>query len=167
MVTLIKRMLRHWLTPLWRTHQVFPPRVMRAITEAIRQSETRHRGEIRFVVEASLDFMAVVRNQSARERAIEVFSRLGIWDTEYNNGVLIYLLLADHDVEIIADRGINSHLGQEEWQAICRGMENAFREKRFEEGVIAGIQAVNEHLIRHYPGRNIRTNELPDQPVIL
>ena len=167
MVTRIKRMLRHWLTPAWRTQLVFPARVMRTITEAIRQSETEHRGEIRFVVEASLDFMALMRNQTARERALEVFSHLGIWDTEHNNGVLVYLLLADHDVEIIADRGINSHVNRDEWQDICHDMENAFREKRFEEGVIAGINAIRGCLIRHYPGRDIKTNELADQPVVL
>ena len=104
---------------------------------------------------------------SARERAIEVFSQLRIWDTEHNNGVLIYLLLADRDVEIVADRGIHSKVGLEEWEKICRTMETAFKQANYEGGVVSGIQAVTQHLIKHYPAVRDGQNELLDKPVVL
>jgi uncharacterized membrane protein len=164
---MITRLLRHTLTPPWRVRQLFPSRLMRTITTAIHQCETRHRGEIRFAVEASLDVPALLRKQTARERAIAVFAQLGVWDTEHNNGVLIYVLLADHDVEIIADRGINRHVGREAWETICREMELDLRQQRFQEAMLHGISAVSAHLARHYPGQGEKINELPDQPVIL
>ncbi len=144
-----------------------PARAMRAIERTIRESEASHGGQIRFAVEPALDFAALVRGQSARQRAIEVFSQLRAWDTEHNNGVLIYLLLADRDVEIIADRGIHSRLGNAGWETICREMEQAFRQGRFEEGVIAGIKAVGGHLEKHFPNRPAGPSELPDRPVII
>lgn len=167
MVANLQRLLRHLLSPPWRVRQVFPSRAMRAIEAAIHESESRHEGEIRFAVEAALDPAALLRNQSARQRAIEAFSHLRIWDTERNNGVLIYLLLADHDVEIVADRGIHAHAGAAEWERICRTMEQAFREGHFEQGVIAGIQAISEHLAKHYPRQGHKPNELPNAPVVL
>lgn len=140
---------------------------MRAIEEAIRGSEATHDGQIGFAVEAALDVLPLLRNQSARGRAIDVFSLLRVWDTEHNNGVLIYLLLADRDVEIVADRGIFSRVARDEWEGICRDMEHMFREGRFEEGTLSGIRAVSAHLARHFPGQGRRTNELPDAPVVL
>jgi len=140
---------------------------MRAIERTIRESEASYGGQIRFAVEPALDFADLVRGQSARQRAIEVFSQLRAWDTEHNNGVLIYLLLADRDVEIIADRGIHSRLGNAGWETICREMEQAFRQGRFEEGVIAGIKAVGGHLEKHFPNRPAGPSELPDRPVII
>ncbi|HWS16137.1 MAG TPA: TPM domain-containing protein, partial [Candidatus Methylomirabilis sp.] len=107
------------------------------------------------------------RGHSARERAIDVFSLLRIWDTERNNGVLIYLLLADRDVEIVADRGIHAKVGTEGWETICRPMETAFRQGDFEGGVIRGIQAVTRHLVEHFPAAGDDRNELPDNPVVL
>ncbi len=140
---------------------------MRAIEESIRASEATHHGQIRFAVEAALDLLPLLRNQSARGRAIDVFSLLRVWDTEHNNGVLIYLLLADRDVEIVADRGVSRLVAPAAWERICREMERAFRDRRFEEGVLAGIEAVGAHLVRHYPGASKRPNELPDAPVVL
>jgi len=167
MVANVQRLFRHLLSPPWRVKQVFPSRAMRAIEAAIHECELRHEGEIRFAVEAALDPAALLRNVSARQRAIEAFSHLRIWDTERNNGVLIYLLLADHDVEIVADRGIHAHAGAHEWERICRAMEQAFKEGHFEQGVIAGIQAVSEHLAKHYPRKSQKPNELPNAPVVL
>jgi uncharacterized membrane protein len=140
---------------------------MRAIEEAIRAGESAHRGQIRFAVEAALDIAPLLRDQSARDRAIDVFSLLRVWDTEHDNGVLIYLLLADRDVEIVADRGIASRVPSEEWDRICGEMERAFRDGRFEQGALEGIRAVSLHLVRHYPGQGQRLNELPDSPVVL
>ena len=97
-----------------------------------------------------------------RERALDIFSQLRVWDTEHNNGVLIYLLLADRDVEIIADRGIDAHVGAAGWETICRAMEKDFRAGLFEHGVIKGIEDVSRLLARHFPPAPPgRRNELP------
>ena len=161
----LTRLFKHLVTGHLAVLRVLPPRAMRAIEQTVRQSEATHGGQIRFAVEPALEIAALLRGQSARQRAIEVFSQLKVWDTEHNNGVLIYLLLADSDVEIVADRGIHARLGNEGWESICREMEQAFRQGRFEEGVIAGIKAVGGHMQRHYPSR--QSNELPDKPVVL
>ncbi len=167
MVASLARMIRHLASPPWRVRVTFPARTMRVIEEAIGASEATHHGQIRFAVEAALDFLPLLRNQTARGRAIDVFSLLRVWDTEHDNGVLIYLLLADRDVEIVADRGVSRRVAPGEWERICREMEREFRDGRFEEGVLAGIRAVSAHLVRHYPGAGKRRNELPDEPVVL
>ena len=151
----------------WRVRRAFPHDTLAAIGNAIRASETAHVGEIRFAVEGALHSMALLRGQSARERAIEVFSHLHIWDTEHNNGILIYLLLADRAVEIVADRGVHSKVGGHEWETICRKMEAAFRQGKYREGVVSGIEAVAQHLAKHFPGRGPKRNGLPDEPVVL
>ena len=161
------RIIRHLLTPAWSVRRILPAESMAAIERAIAAAESSHRGEMRFVVEHALDAHSLWRGVTARERAIDVFSQLRIWDTEENNGVLIYLLLADRDVEIVADRGIHGHVGAGGWEAICRRMEAAFREGRFEGGVVEGIAAVSEHLQQRYPSEGGGRNELPDRPVVL
>lgn len=155
-------------------HQVnkaFPRSALLAIEQAIKASEIAHDGEIRFVVEGALDGSALFKGQPARERAIDVFSQLRVWDTERNNGVLIYLLLADRDVEIVADRGIHAKVGAQEWERICRTMEAAFKQAKYEEGVLNGIHAVTQHLVEHFPfvipKGGADPNELPDSPVVL
>lgn len=163
----IKRIGRHLVHHRWRVKQVFPARVLANIEQAIRQSETTHAGQIRFVVEGALDGSPLFRDQPARERALDVFSHLRIWDTEQNNGVLIYLLLADHDVEIVADRGIDAKVGRAGWERICHEMEAEFRRGRFEAGVIDGIKAVSRELATHFPPHGPPRNELPDKPVVL
>ena len=167
MVINFKRVFRHLLSPPWRVRQAFSVHTMRVIKAAIRETEANHRGQVRFAVEQSLELIPLLRNQTARERAIEIFSHLRIWDTEQNNGVLIYLLLADHEVEIVSDRGIHNLVGKQSWETICHQMESAFKQQRFEEGVVAGIRMVSEHLARHYPGQGPQHNELPDMPVVL
>lgn len=164
---MLARILRHLVIPAWRVRRAFPRRVLADIETEIARCETQHAGQIRFAVEAALDFLPLVRGESARERAVEVFSQLRVWDTEQNNGVLIYLLLADHDVEILADRGINARVSPHEWEQVCQAMERAFRDGRFEQGVCEGIRAVGALLARHYPSRGPGANELPDAPVIL
>jgi uncharacterized membrane protein len=126
-----------------------------------------HAGEIRFTVESALPLIPLLRGQTARARALEVFSHLRVWDTEHNNGVLIYLLLADHDVEIVADRGVHARVGGEGWEKICREMEALFRAGDFEAGVLGGIRAVSVHLVKHYPVQGKNRNELDDKPVVL
>lgn len=124
-------------------------------------------GQVRFVVEASLALPSVLRRESPRDRALEVFGRLRIWDTEHNSGVLVYLLLADKAVEIVADRGIHRRVGDELWQTICRRMEAAYRARRFEDGAVAGVEAISALLTQHFPRSAPGTNELPDRPLVL
>ena len=163
----LKRIMRHLLATRWMIHRVFPGDTLIAIDKAVKASEGAHRGEIRFVVEAALHVEPLLRGQSARERAIDVFSLLRMWDTERNNGVLIYLLLADRDVEIVADRGIDAKVGAQEWERICCKMEAAFRQADFEGGVVGGIQEVTRHLAGHFPPTGDDRNELADRPVVL
>ena len=162
-----KRALRHLFTDHWSVRRAFPPPAMRAIEAAIAGQETRHRGELRFAVEASLPLPELLAGVSARERAIEQFGRLRVWDTEHNSGVLIYLLLADRRVEIVADRGIHSRVGDGPWESICRAMQREFARGGFEEGVVAGIQSIGELLAAHFPAVGDNPNELPDKPVVL
>ena len=163
----LKRIMRHLFIGRAAVRRVFPSRTMHEIENAIRSTEARHSGQIRFAVEASLELAPLLAGQIAQQRSVEVFSRLRVWDTEHNNGVLIYLLLADRDVEIVADRGIHVRLGQTVWETICRDMEKSFRAGEFEAGVVAGIHAVGEHLSRHFPAHSGNVNELPDSPVVL
>src|SRR5690349_13909337 len=134
----IKRIGKHLLANRSRVRKAFPARSLVAIERAIKASEATHMGQIRFVVEGALDGAPLLRNQSARARALDVFSHLRIWDTAHNNGVLIYLLLADRDVEILADRGIDALVGPKGWEKICRAMESEFGNGHFEAGVIKG-----------------------------
>ena len=163
----IKRIVKHLLLTHWQVNRAFPGRTLVAIEQAIKASETAHVGEIRFVVEGALHSTPLFNGQSANERAIDVFSQLRIWDTEHNNGVLIYLLLADRDVEIVADRGIHAEVGSEEWESICRTMETAFKQGNYESGVVSGVQAVTRHLMKHFPASGVDLNELPDKPAVL
>jgi uncharacterized membrane protein len=163
----IKRIGRHLLEHRWRVRRVFPPRVLAAIERAIKLGETTHSGQLRFVVEGALDGAPLFRNQSARVRALDIFSQLRIWDTLHNNGVLIYLLLADRNVEIVADRGIDARVSREGWEKICRAMESDFRTGNFERGVIKGIEAVSRQLAAHFPKHGPGRNELPDAPVVM
>jgi uncharacterized membrane protein len=163
----IRRIGRHLLHHRWRERRIFTPKVLDRIEQAIRAGETTHAGQVRFVVEGALDGAPLFRNQPPRERALDIFSRLRIWDTAHNNGVLIYLLLADRDVEIIADRGIDAHVGAAGWETICRAMEKEFRAGLFEHGVIKGIAQVSRLLAQHFPPETGHRNELPDAPVVI
>ena len=140
---------------------------MRAIRNAIDEQEGRHGGELRFAVEASLPLRSLWQGQNARSRAVELFGQLRIWDTEHNNGVLIYLMLADKSVEIIADRGVNGKVGNANWESICRDMQSAFSGGRFVDGAISGIVAISDLLAMHYPPTDGRTDELPNEPVVM
>jgi uncharacterized membrane protein len=137
------------------------------IEAAVKASEAEHSGEVRFAVETALDPVALIRGQSPRTRAIELFSSLRVWDTEHNCGLLIYVLLADRAVEIVADRGIHAKVGEAEWMRICQQIEEAFRQKDFRGGAVAGIQSVTQHLKTHFPANIRDQNELSDRPVVL
>ena len=163
----IRRIGKHLLEHQWRARRIFPPDVLTVIEQAIKAGEATHSGQVRFVVEGALDGAPLFRDQPARERALDVFSRLRIWDTAQNNGVLIYLLLADRDVEIIADRGIDAKVGAAGWEKICSDMETDFRAGDFARGVIKGIDAVSRQLATHFPQQGGGSNELPDAPVVM
>ncbi len=163
----IARVCRHLLANRSRVKRAFSQASLDAIEQAIKASEATHAGQIRFVVEGALDGRPLFRDQPARERALDLFAHLRVWDTAHNSGVLIYVLLADRNVEIVADRGIDAAVGHAAWQRICDAMENEFGAGRFEQGVIAGIAAVTRHLVTHFPRRGDGRNELPDSPVVL
>ena len=163
----IRRIGKHLLEYRWRVRAIFPPKVLAAIEQAIKAGEATHAGQVRFVVEGALDGAPLFRDQPARERALDIFSQLRIWDTAHNNGVLIYLLLADRNVEIIADRGVDAKVGAADWEKICAGMEADFKAGRFESGVINGIAAVSRQLAAHFPAHGAGRNELPDAPVVI
>ena len=163
----IKRIGKHLIEHRWRVRRIFPPKVLAAIERTIKATEATHSGQVRFVVEGALDGAPLFRGQSARERALDVFSHLRIWDTAHNNGVLIYLLLADRDVEIVADRGVDAKVGTANWEKICKAMETDFRAGDFEGGVIRGIEAVSKQLAAHFPRQGGGKNELPDAPVVI
>ncbi len=162
-----KRAIRHLLTDHWSVRRAFPPAAMRAIRDQIGEQEKRHGGELRFAVEASLPFLHLWHRQDARSRAVELFGQLRVWDTERNNGVLVYLLLADRRVEIIADRGIHDKVGAAAWEAICGEMQRAFAAGRFEQGVSLGVAAIGDLLATHFPRVEGDINELTNEPVIL
>ena len=163
----LARLFSHVLTTRWSTRTHFPRNVRDAIEKAIGECEHRHGGEIRFVIETAFDLPELWHDLAPRTRALQIFGQFGVWDTAHNNGVLIYVLIADHDVEIVADRGIAQHISAAEWAGVCREMEAHYRAGRFREGSIAGVEAVGALLGRHFPGRRHSDNELPNQPVLL
>ena len=161
------RFWRHVVMTPSAARRAFPDAVMDVIARAIAESERSHRGELCFVVEAELTTAQLWRGLSARDRAREVFAQHGVWNTEHNNGVLIYVLLADHAVEIVADRGIDGRVEQGAWQSVCESMNVHFRARRFEAGALAGVHAVSEMLARHFPDSGVGRNEIPDRPILL
>jgi uncharacterized membrane protein len=167
----LRRLLRHAAALHWRTRMLFPRATLDAIQEAIARAERAHAGEIRFAVETALPPHRIISEIEPRARALEVFSDLRVWDTQHNNGVLIYVLIADRRVEIVADRGLSARVAAAGWEAVCRMMEEHFRAGRFKTGSIAGIDAVGGLLARHFPAaianQAAARNELPDQPTLL
>lgn len=148
------RILRHLLVSNRYLHRAFPADSLARIEQAVAHSEFGHLGQIRFAVEVALPVMALLRGQSAHDRALELFAQLHVWDTEHNNGILIYLLLADRALEIVADRGIHGRVDQQEWERVASAMAQAFQRQDFETGVIEAVQSLHLHLKRHFPGSN-------------
>jgi uncharacterized membrane protein len=165
------RLLRHVTATHWRTRMLFPKATLDAIEKAIARAELTHAGEIRFAVETALTPAHIWNDVAPRVCALDVFSHLRVWDTEGNNGVLIYVQVADRNVEIVADRGFQGRVSPAEWEAVCRLMEEYFRAGRFEIGSIAGVDAIATLLARHFPQTTATSgqshNELPDRPTLL
>src|SRR5687767_3598969 len=162
------RWFRHLLANRWTLRRRFPAAVLDAIESAVAASEARHRGEIRFAIEAALDVASLWRNLDPRERALETFSELRVWDTREKNGVLIYILLADHDVEIVADRGFEGRVRAEEWQAICATVERAFRDGLWLDGARLAVEGVSALALREFPRTDVLdVDEQPNKPSLL
>lgn len=162
----LRRLLQHRWTEV-ASRRALSPQVLHRVGAQVSASEQRHTGQIRVVAEASLPWSYLRRQASPRERAIMLFSKYRVWDTEHNNGVLIYLLMPEHAIEIVADRGLAQHVPPQEWQGLVRQMSAHFQQLRYEEGLIQAIDAVSLHLARHFPrsGGADQVNELPDTPV--
>jgi uncharacterized membrane protein len=163
----IGRMLRHLCATRAGTRRLFTDAVDAAIESAIRDAETRTSGEIRFVIETALDIPELWTSVLPRDRALQVFSHLRVWDTELRNGVLIYVLAADRDAEIVADRGAAARISPIEWESVSKIIEEHFRAGRFKEGSIAGVAEVGRLLEREFPARSADRDELPNQPTLL
>lgn len=159
--------LKHLVMPHQHVRRPFSSKTLHAIEDAITRCEATHAGQLRFAIEGSLSWAALLQGKTPRERALEVFSHLRVWDTEHNNGVLIYVLLADRCVEIVADRGIASRVPANEWEAVCHDMEAAFRSGEFKRGALAGIEAIGGLLSKHFPTQQGAAVELPARPVVV
>ena len=169
----LTRLARHWRhrwTDDKAAQRHLPPDALDRLARRVAASEQRHTGQIRICVEAGLPSSYLNRDAPARERAVMLFGKLRVWDTEHNSGVLIYLLLAEHAIEIVADRGIDRHVPDAEWRAMAGRMSAAFRESRFEDGLTQALEEVSALLVAqfpHPPGESPSPNELPDAVVLL
>jgi uncharacterized membrane protein len=162
----IARLFRHRLVDERDTRRAIPQALVESLARRVAESERQHTGEIRVCVEASLPSSYVLREAAPRERAIAMFGKLRVWDTENNNGVLIYLLLVERAIEVVADRGLTSRVPAAEWQRIVEGMRDSFRSGRYEQGLQQAVDAVSGLLVQHFPVRDAQPNpnELPDEP---
>jgi uncharacterized membrane protein len=161
------RVLRHWRSSKGDAQRAFPEGTLNAAAQAITAGEQTHRGEVRFIVEKSLPTDEVWDGVTCRQRALALFADYGVWDTEDNCGVLIYVNLAEHKVDIVADRGIDRKIDEATWQAVCSTMTEGFRQGRFHDATLAAIEQVNALLREHFPATGARPNELPDSPIML
>ncbi len=163
----LARWLRHLSATRAGTRRRFSDAVDRAIEDAIRAAEARTSAEIRFVIETAFELPDLAAGKSPRARALDVFAALRVWDTELRNGVLIYVLMAERTVEVVADRGAAALIAPADWDVSARVMENHFRARRFRDGAIAGVAAIGDLLARHFPARDGDRDELPNQPALL
>lgn len=163
----LRRAWRHLTSSKAQAKRAFPEATLAAIAEAITAGERTHRGEVRLVVERALPFDCAWDGVTNRQRAIALFADCGVWDTEDNSGVLIYVNLAEHKVDIVADRGIDRKIDHATWEAVCRTMTEGFRQGEFHNATLSAIGQVNELLRQHFPHDGGGPNELPDKPLML
>jgi uncharacterized membrane protein len=163
----LSRLIRHLRTTAGNGRRVFPPSTLKAIEAAITEGESLHRAEVRVIVEPSLSLSAVWNGVGSRDRARDLFAHYGVWDTQENCGVLVYINLADHKVEIVADRGVGKAIAAKEWQAICRMMTQGYAEGRYHDATIAALRELNALLRAHYPDDGSSHNQLSNRPVVL
>ena len=180
MIFKLKLLLKHLWLDASDTARAIPPDMLERLARRVAASERRHSGEIRICVESSLPASYLWRLDSqtptstlVRERAVTMFGKLGVWDTEHNNGILIYLLLAEHAIEIVADRGVARHVAPAQWQAMVARMARAFKELRYEDGLTQALEECSAVLMQHFevagaaPGAQSGSNELPDTPQLM
>jgi uncharacterized membrane protein len=163
----VVRILRHLVASRLGTRRRFPRATLQAIEEAIAEAERRTSAEIRFAIETALDLPDLWRDKPPRERAAEAFAQLRVWDSELRNGVLIYVLVADHDVEIVADRAAAARISGAEWENACQLIEEHFRNGRFRDGAVAGVAAVGALLASRFPAGVDPREEQPNRPALL
>ena len=167
MLAKLQRLLRHRLLDERNTRRAIPAALAERLARRVAASERRHTGEIRIYVEAALPTSYLLRDATPRQRAVAMFGKLRVWDTEHNNGVLVYLLLAERAIEIVVDRGLARHVDADEWQRIVQRMAAALRERRYEDGLTQALEEVSALLVAHFPAdAEPRPNELPDDPVL-
>ncbi|MBP6346300.1 TPM domain-containing protein [Neisseriaceae bacterium CLB008] len=162
----IMRWCRHLVTPTWRVRQLFPETLLREIEAGISASEQQHQGQLRFVIESSFNAAAIFSGMTPRERALEWFGSLRVWDTEHNSGVLVYISMADHAIEVIADRGINRQVDPQAWAEVCALIQAKFAQKAYADGLTEGLAAINALLLAHLPRDTPLVNELADEVVL-
>lgn len=163
----VARLLRHWYASLRPARRLLNASALSQIESEIQAAERTHSGEIRVAIEAALGFGQLWRRQGARARALEVFAHLGVWDTAHNNGVLIYVLLADRAIEIVADRGIAECVPATEWESLCREVGERFRQGELAAGICMAVRSVALRMARFFPSPGGDGDELPNQPVLL
>jgi uncharacterized membrane protein len=170
MLNRIARLVRHrWMD---EAHRMVAPAMLERLRQQVAASESLHTGEIRICIEAGLPNSYLLRPGSlqtiARQRALTQFGKLGVWDTEHNNGVLIYLLLAERHIELVADRGLSRHVSPQAWQDMVQRLGLSLRDGQFEEGLSLAVSDVSAVLVEHFPlaPGQVRRNELPDQPAL-
>lgn len=163
----LSRALRHWRTSAADGRRAFPQETLAAIANAITEGEKTHRSELRLIVEASMPFDAIWADLSNRQRALALFAEHGLWDTEDNCGVLIYINLAERHVDIVADRNVNRKIDAATWKAVCNTMTEGFARGHFHDSTLAAVTQVNELLRKHFPADGARANELPDHPIMM
>ncbi len=167
MTGMVGRFLRHAFTPPLALRRAFPPATLAAIDAAVAANESRTRAEIRVAVEAALGLGHLWAGTTARERALEVFGQLRLWDTAANNGVLLYVLLAGHDIEIVADRALADRVPAAALAAVCADLQAAYRRGDYRDGTVAAVTALGELAAAHFPADGPNPNELPDTTVLL
>ncbi|QAU25123.1 hypothetical protein EO087_14940 [Dyella sp. M7H15-1] len=167
-MSISQRLFANLFDGWFQLHRRFPPELLDDITAAIADGEHSHLGELRLAIESRLSALDVWAGLDAQTRARQVFGQLSVWDTEHNCGVLLYLLMAEHRIEIVADRGIARRVKPEEWTSICTAMQESFAAGQWRTGVLHGITEVHALLATHFPSHGkARPDELPDQPVLL
>ncbi len=162
-----QRLFKHLFTTRGSARRAFPPETLKDIENVITEGENQHRAEVRLIVEPSLSLADVLAKRHPRQRAIALFAEYGVWDTEENCGVLVYVNLADRKVEIVPDRDVANRITPEEWNAICRTMTDNFSKGKFRESTVAAIKQLNALLVKHYPDTVSQKNQLPNHPIVL
>ena len=161
------RALKHLRGTPATARQAFPAAALKAIEAAIADGEAIHRAEVRLIVEAALTPGMAYQGVTNRERARELFAQYGVWDTEDNCGVLIYIILAEHQVDIVADRHVGRRITPEQWQAICRTMTAGFAQGNYHDSTVQALGELNSLLQHHFPATGERSNQLPNEPILL